>query len=316
MISVVIPAYQAEQYLLDTIRSAQTQTLPPSEIIVVDDGSTDRTARIAEESGVTVVRQRNSGVAKARNVGIEAARNKLVALLDADDQWDCEKLERQWAVISRFPRAGFVTGNYSFFDNRGGYKDTYLDRLGDDYYKAGRVEVGPGVALFERVDFTGINWIVPSPSALLVKKEVFKTIGYFDEELNGVDDTEFYLRAMGNFSFIFLEKPLVKYRQVAGGLGSNQLLCVASFLKTIERIAVNPELYPPGVYESALKVKANRMTLYGKALLRAGRFAESRSMLKQSWSAEPNYMTFFWWLASWARLGTNRISSLLQCLER
>jgi len=301
MISVVIPAYQAEHYISDTIRSARTQTLRPSEVIVVNDGSTDRTASLAKTCGARVISQNNSGVARARNVGIEAAQNEWVALLDADDLWESEKLESQWAAISRFPQAAFVTGNNSFFEDGKSFKETYLDRLGEDYFKAGRTEVEPGVALFERVNFTGINWIVPSPSALLVKKEVFTTIGHFDEELNGVDDTEFYLRAMGNFPFLFMEKPLVKYRQRIGGLGGNHLLCGASFLKTIERIAANPGLYPAGVYESVLEVKADRM-VYGKALLRVGRFAEARRIFRQSWKEKPKPETFALWLASVARV--------------
>jgi glycosyltransferase involved in cell wall biosynthesis len=302
LISVVIPAYQAEQYIAATVASAMAQTLPPDEVIVVDDGSTDSTASIAKACGAGVIRQNNGGVAKARNAGIKAARNEWVALLDADDLWEPQKLECQWAAINQVPRAAFVTGNNSFFDDRGSHKETYLDRLGADYFKSGRIEVEPGVAFFERVDFTGINWIVPSPSALLVKKEVFTAIGCFDEELNGVDDTEFYLRAMGNFPFLFLEKPLVRYRQVSGGQGGNQLLCGASFLKTIERIAAHPDLYPPGVYESALQVKADRMASYGKALLRAGRFGEARRVLRQSWKEEPRPATFSWWLASLARV--------------
>lgn len=302
MISVVIPAYQAEKYISYTIRSAWAQTLPPDEIIVVDDGSTDRTASLAKACGARVISQKNGGVARARNVGVEAARNEWVALLDADDLWESEKLESQWAAASRFSQAAFVTGNNSFFEDGKVHKETYLDRLGTDYFKGGRTEVEPGVALFERVNFTGINWIVPSPSALLVKKQVFKTIGYFDEELNGVDDTEFYLRAMGSFPFLFLEKPLVKYRQTSDGQGGNQLLCGASFLKTIDRIAANPDLYPAGVYESALEAKADRMALYGKALLRVGRFAEARRVLRQSWKEEPRPATFSWWLASLARV--------------
>jgi glycosyltransferase involved in cell wall biosynthesis len=302
MISVVIPAYQAERFIAATLASVFGQTLRPSEVIVVDDGSTDGTARLAAASGATVISQENGGVARARNTGVQAARNEWVAFLDADDLWETNKLEAQWSAINRFPTVGFVTGNCSFLDDQGSHSETYLGRLGEDYYKGGRVEIEPSVALFERVDFSGIEWIVPSPSALLVKKDVFKGIGYFDEELNGVDDTEFYLRAMGSFPFLFLEKPLVKYRQVSGSQGRDQLLCSASFLKTIDKIAAHPRWYPAGVYETALQVKADRMALYGKELVKGRQFAEARRVLKDSWKAEPKPATFLWWLASLARV--------------
>jgi glycosyltransferase involved in cell wall biosynthesis len=302
MISVVIPAYQAEEFIAATIASVFGQTLPPSEVIVVDDGSTDGTARLAAASGARVISQKNSGVARARNTGARAAKNEWVAFLDADDIWERNKLEAQWSAIDRFPCVGFVTGNCSFFDDQGSHSKTYLAHLGEDYYKGGRVEIEPGVALFERVDFSGIEWIVPSPSALLVKKEVFEAIGYFDEELNGVDDTEFYLRAMGSFPFLFLEEPLVKYRQVGGSQGRNQLLCSASFLKTIDKIAAHPGWYPPGVYETALQVKADRLALYGKELVKGRQFVEARRVLRDSWKAEPKPATFLWWLASLARV--------------
>jgi len=107
MISVVIPAYQAVPYISDTIRSVQSQTLPANEIIVVDDGSRDETARIAESLDARVIRQVNNGVASA-HVGIRAAQNKWIALIDADDLWETAKLELQWKASKLCPEAAVV----------------------------------------------------------------------------------------------------------------------------------------------------------------------------------------------------------------
>lgn len=302
MITVVIPAYQAESYISAAIRTAQAQTLKPSTIIVVDDGSTDDTANISEELGATVIRQANGGVAKARNVGLSKASTEWVALLDADDVWEPKKLQKQMLATQLCPNAAFVSCNNYFFESGKRSAETYLDKLGSDYFLAGRKELNPGVAVFDLADFRGLNWIVPSPSSLLIKRDVFKSIGYFDEELNGVDDTEFYLRAMGSYPFVFLEEPLTGYRQLPDGLSQNQLLCKESFLKAIEKIGNSPEAYPPGVSETAGKVKADRLASYGQVLLRLGRYSDAREALQSSFQARLNLRALILWMAAAAHI--------------
>jgi glycosyltransferase involved in cell wall biosynthesis len=99
-VSVVISCYNAERFIEATLRSALAQTHRPSEILVIDDGSADRSAQLAESFGqpVRVIRQENHGQAAARNVGIEQSQGDWVALLDADDVWLPNKLERQIAA--------------------------------------------------------------------------------------------------------------------------------------------------------------------------------------------------------------------------
>lgn len=100
-ISVVIPCYNGGEFLAEAIQSALAQTHPPCEVIVIDDGSTDDSASIAESFGppVRVIRQRNQGESVARNRGIEAASGDWIAFLDADDVWMPSKLEQQLAVV-------------------------------------------------------------------------------------------------------------------------------------------------------------------------------------------------------------------------
>ncbi len=114
-ISVVIPCYNGAKYLRETLDSVLVQTHPVLEVIVVDDGSTDDSAAIAESFGppVRVIRQPNQGESVARNRGIDEARGDWVAFLDADDLWEPEKLARQLAGVN--PDVGAsCTGHYTF----------------------------------------------------------------------------------------------------------------------------------------------------------------------------------------------------------
>jgi glycosyltransferase involved in cell wall biosynthesis len=100
-ISVVIPCYNAERFLAETIETALAQTIQPLEIIVVDDGSSDGSAAVARSFGnsVRLLQQTNQGESVARNNGIEASRGEWIALLDSDDLWDPRKLEKQVELI-------------------------------------------------------------------------------------------------------------------------------------------------------------------------------------------------------------------------
>src|ERR1700721_4618512 len=100
-ISVVIPAYNAAAFLPRSIASVRAQTLQPVEVIVVDDGSTDDTKAVAAGLGGRVITRTNSGPSAAKNTGIRMASGDWIALLDADDRWSPEKLERQANRASR-----------------------------------------------------------------------------------------------------------------------------------------------------------------------------------------------------------------------
>jgi len=121
LISVVIPLYDKEREIEAALRSVLAQTRLPAEIIVVDDGSTDRGAEQAEAVGsplVRLVRQSNAGVSAARNRGIAEARGEYVALLDADDAWRPGFLEEIAAMIREFPGCGMYCTAFDILSRR------------------------------------------------------------------------------------------------------------------------------------------------------------------------------------------------------
>jgi glycosyltransferase involved in cell wall biosynthesis len=114
-VSVVIPAFNAEAYLAETIASVLEQTAPPAEILVIDDGSTDGTAEIARSfPAVRWIHQANAGVAAALNHGVRAARGECIAFVSADDLWVPEKLRLQQDALQTVPNR-LVFGHMQHF---------------------------------------------------------------------------------------------------------------------------------------------------------------------------------------------------------
>ena len=93
--------------------SVRAQTRPAAEVIVVDNGSTDASPRLAEAAGARVLRLERPGVSRARNVGIRAATQPWIAFLDADDLWQSDKLETQWRAVERCPDVGIVITDFT-----------------------------------------------------------------------------------------------------------------------------------------------------------------------------------------------------------
>ncbi len=119
--SVIIAVYNGASTLARALESVLAQTLPPREVIVVDDGSTDASAAIAASFGpqVKVLRQGNRGVAAARNVGVAAAQGSWIAFLDADDYYYPKRLELTARAIAKVPGADFVTADFDYCDQAG-----------------------------------------------------------------------------------------------------------------------------------------------------------------------------------------------------
>jgi glycosyltransferase involved in cell wall biosynthesis len=152
-ISVLIPAYDAARYLAETLNSVVAQTVPPLEIIVVDDGSTDRTAEIAAGYSplVRVLRRPHSGLPASRNAALEAARGTFVAHLDADDLWPVDSLAVRLAALQSAPGADGVIGRQVDFLSADADPDTARTvRLAADP-RPGHVA---GTSLFHSSTFT------------------------------------------------------------------------------------------------------------------------------------------------------------------
>ena len=153
--SVVIPLYNKGREIARTLGGVAAQTYTPLEVIVVDDGSTDDSARVVEGldlPGVRLIRQPNGGVSAARNRGIAEAKGDYIALLDADDYWKPEYLERVAALIGRYPGCGLYSMGFEVHRPEGVFpNETVMQEgiVGNYFRTAMRVNLTPD---FQRDD--------------------------------------------------------------------------------------------------------------------------------------------------------------------
>jgi len=173
LVSVVIPVFNGERFLAETLDSVFAQDYPSFEVIVVDDGSVDGTADVARSfEGVRYIHQDNQGQAVARNTGINAARGELLAFLDADDLWTPNKLSVQVGYLLDHPEIGFTLARQRIFLEPGAERPPWLrdDLIEEDH-----------VGFF--------------PSTLVSRKSVFETIGVYDPSYRIGESADWFARA-------------------------------------------------------------------------------------------------------------------------
>lgn len=199
-ISVVIPAYNAAHFLPRCLKSVFAQTLKPAEVIVVDDGSVDNTAAMAGELGAKVVSRANGGLSAARNTGIQSAASGWIALLDADDRWAPEKLERQAACVGS-DTVLVYTGIRIFDDS-----EILEDRPAIDVASAKKM----------------LRYRNPiAPSSVLVRRDAVQQGGGFREDIRACEDWEMWFRLQRIGQFASVTDPLTDYYVYPNSLSAN-----------------------------------------------------------------------------------------------
>ena len=193
-VSVIIPTFNRVEYLPDALDSVYSQTHPVSEVIVVDDGSTDHTVEKLSPSypSVQFLRQENQGVSSARNLGIAKASHPWIALLDSDDRWTPQKLERQINHLSQNPSLRAVHSGEKWI--RDGKEINIPASL--DKSKEG---------LWER----SLEKCIICPSSVLLHQSVFEKTGTFDPSLAICEDYDFWLRLLLTHEIGLIDEPLV-----------------------------------------------------------------------------------------------------------
>lgn len=248
LVSIIIPVYKAEKYVAKTVNSALEQTYKNIEILIIDDGSPDRSLEICQQltdPRITIISQQNRGLPGARNTGIRYAKGKYLAFLDADDLWLPEKIEKHIEHLENSPAVGVSFSRSAFIDGSG-------QSLG--IYQIPKLEnITPTLVLCRNPISNG--------SAAVIRRKVFQDIKfqdnlygavenfYFDEQLNhsnsDATDVECWLRITikTNWQIEGIAEALTLYRVNSGGLSANTLQQLSSLEEVIEKTrSYAPEL--------------------------------------------------------------------------
>lgn len=221
-ISVIIPAYNAERTILETIASVQQQIFSNFELIVINDGSTDRTLELlnsVEEPRLKIFSYTNGGLPVARNRGISHAIGEFITFLDADDLWTPDKLELQLIALQQHPEAGVA---YSW--------TRYMDEKGEFFHTSNTV-------LFEGDVYANLLMgnFLESGSNPLIRKQAIESVGEFDPTLASCEDWEYWLRLAASWHFIVVPKQQILYRQTSGAMSSKIEVMEKYHLIVLER---------------------------------------------------------------------------------
>lgn len=246
-VSVVIPAYNAERFIADALASVQAQSCQPLEIIVVDDGSTDRTAQLVRGfAGVCYLRQDNAGPSRARNAGIRAARGEYIAFLDADDLWLEEKLERQMALAAREPGLGLIVTNVRFLQNGVLSEPMFqLEGLGEAWFG------DPRLVTDQTRKLLGRNFV--NTSAVFARRDLLLR-HLFNEQRKHNEDWELWLKMSLDCPFGHVDEVCVHERQFGESLSSDRCQMLLSQVEVFEAFLDRvPPLQAPSLRREFLK---------------------------------------------------------------
>lgn len=265
--SVVIPAYNASAYIADCVNSVLTQTDQDFEVIVVDDGSTDQTAKIVStftDQRVNLVQRANGGLAAARNTGIAVAKGELVAFLDADDRWCREKLATHRQALDNNPQASVSYDWAAFIDVHGNRTGLCMSQT--------RKKMTHEALMVKNYLGNG--------STSVVRRSVLEKFGGFDEKLHRLVDRELWVRlTFYGHQLQLVPQVLTEYRQHPNSFTAD----TNRMLKGLEEFLVRVSIYAPqSVKKFAPLTRACTNRWMARAAFVEGNYPKARFHASQS----------------------------------
>lgn len=299
-LSVVIPAYNAGDFIAETLESVFAQTYRPLEIIVVDDGSTDSTAEVVKNylqrndngTNLRYIYQLNSGPSAARNNGIKSSTGKYVAFLDADDLWPEDKLSKQsglmelnldvvltfgdmrrFSKISGMAESMFVRQKYTreFFGDIFYVKDAYKKLLSQNFIPTGTV---------------------------MIRREYFQNGLFFDEDLKYVEDLDLWLRIAMNEPIAYSTEVWEYKRDHDMNVSNNAEIMFKSLIEVIDK---HSRHFHPFLRKNKISLRKHMSDSYlglGYYYLKCGRPHEAKKAFLKSFHNGMRIKTLFYYFTS------------------
>ena len=222
LISVVIPVYNGELTIADTVKSVINQTFSDFELIVINDGSSDSTLDILagfQDPRLKIFTYTNAGLSASRNRGIGHGCGELISFIDADDLWTPKKLEAQLNSLRGDPKAAVAYSWTDFIDETG-------NLLGYGIHQTVKGYVFPKLLEF---------FFIGSGSNALIRKQVFDEVGRFDETLTSAEDLDMFLRLAARYHFSAVSEPQILYRITDNSMSRNVIRQERETLKVLDR---------------------------------------------------------------------------------
>jgi glycosyltransferase involved in cell wall biosynthesis len=261
-VSIIIPTYNAARFIESAIKSVIHQTFTNNEIIVVDDGSTDNTKGIlkkhVENKSIIYIRQENSGPAAARNNGIKAATGELVCFLDADDLLRPNSIEHRLRVFKRHHEVGVVFTDFRKIFWKSTKEKDFVD---DDIRQSNFLKTistecikrkDNNIYVFNTNIFYELivsNFIFTG--TVMMRRDIFDEVGFFDESLMIAEDHDLWLRASRKYNMAFLHIDTATYRFHADNITKDIPLVYASSINVRDRY-LDPKYGLPKRYRRKL----------------------------------------------------------------
>lgn len=217
----------------------------PDEIIVVDNNCSDKTVEIARGLGAKIVREEFQNIAASRNAGIKAARNEWIALLDSDDWWEKEKIKFQWEAVQLYPKAKIIDCEYNqaVFDEQNNLIQTVSPNANAETPDESNI-----YSFYPTVTEQEFAKQLVHTSTLLIHKDVFEKVGYYDERFFLQQDFEFILRAFAVFSLARVNRPLATYRRHPLNSARRVEEVIRARQMIVEEIHLHPDRYSKVLY--------------------------------------------------------------------
>lgn len=227
-VSVIVPTYNNANYIEEALKSIMAQDYQDYEIIVIDDGSTDKTREIVQSLGdnIKYVYQANQGLAGARNTGVQRSKGDYITFLDGDDIWETNNLSIKVKVLEEYPLLGAVFSDFFLFNkhrviSQRGMRKQYpifskrRKTLDEIFSEVQTMQMnGLDVDIYKGNIFQSLlfgNFI--NACSILIRKTCQEDIGFFRDELRTQQDYEYWLRFSRRFEIAFLDMSLVWYRR-------------------------------------------------------------------------------------------------------